>query len=28
MAWVLFLVIFVVTLIQWRYIGRGDNVVN
>jgi multiple sugar transport system permease protein len=28
MAWVLFLVIFIVTLIQWRYIGRGDNVVN
>jgi len=28
MAWVLFLLIFVVTLIQWRYIGRGDNVVN
>jgi multiple sugar transport system permease protein len=28
MAWVLFLVIFAVTLLQWRFIGRGDNVVN
>jgi multiple sugar transport system permease protein len=28
MAWFLFILIFVVTLIQWRFIGRGDNVVN
>ena len=28
MAWVLFVLIFVVTLIQWRFIGRGDNVVS
>jgi multiple sugar transport system permease protein len=28
MSWILFLVIFVVTLIQWRFIGRGDNVGN
>jgi ABC-type sugar transport system permease subunit len=28
MSWILFLVIFGVTLIQWRFIGRGDNVVN
>jgi multiple sugar transport system permease protein len=28
MAWVLFLLIFIVTLIQWRFIGRGDNVVH
>ena len=26
MAWVLFLVIFAVTLAQWRFIGKGDHV--
>jgi multiple sugar transport system permease protein len=26
MAWVLFLLIFAVTLLQWRFLGRGDNV--
>ena len=28
MAWVLFLLIFVVTLLQWRFLGKGDNVTS